>query len=344
MLFEHGGDAFGMDILYDFSANINPLGMSEIVKKSLVNSVEDFEKYPDPYCRKLTRKIAQKTNVEPEKIVCGNGAADLIFRIIFSVKPKKCVICAPTFSEYEKALIETGCEISYHFLSEENDFCIDEKIFKTLENGCDMLILCDPNNPVGGTIPVDILREICGECLRKNVVFLCDECFLDFVEGGEKLSALNFLNAKTVVLKAFTKICAMAGLRLGYAAFGDPTLAENVRRSGQCWSVSVPAQIAGIAALDENGYLERTRDYVKKERDFLLKKLSEFGQNVFDAPANYITIKSDIPLYDALLKEKILIRKCDNFRGLDERFFRIAVRTHEENVAFVEAVGRIING
>ena len=344
MISEHGGDTYGRDILYDFSANLNPLGMPENVKKALLNSVGRWEKYPDPYCRDLAKKIAESVNGKPEKIVCGNGAADLIFRIIRAVQPKKCVICRPAFSEYEKALREIGSTIEPFFLREEDDFLLGDGIVKTLENGVDMLILCSPNNPTGALIPIELLKKICEKCQQNNIIFMCDECFLDFAENGEKNSALEFLNEKIIVLKAFTKIYAMAGIRLGYAIFGDTELAGAVRVTGQSWSVSAPAQIAGIAALDEKHYLEETRKIIKTEREFLQKKISEFGIRVFDSSVNFLLLKCDFPLYDALLRERILIRSCANFSTLGENFFRIAVRNREENRALIEAVGRVIGG
>lgn len=348
MFSEHGGDAFGLDILYDFSANLNPLGMPESAKKALNNSVMEWEKYPDPSCRKLTQKLAAAMNLQPEQIVCGNGAADLIYRIISTIKPRKCVLCSPTFSEYEKALRENNCEIEYFPLLEENDFRLDERISETLTNGTEMLILCNPNNPAGGVISRELLKKICEKCAQKNITFLCDECFLEFTENAENNSALNFLNEKTIVLKAFTKIFAMAGIRLGYAVFGDCETAWKTAQSGQCWSVSAPAQIAGTAVLDDEIgtkiYLKKTRELIKTERELLKKSLNDLGIRTFDSSANFLLLKSDLRLFDALLEERILLRNCANFRGLDERFFRIAVRTHEENQALVEALRRVIGG
>ncbi len=261
---EHGGDIFEREILYDFSANLNPLGMPESVKNALQKSISEWEKYPDPFCRSLVKKLSERENFPPENIVCGNGAADLIFRIVQTVKPQKAVVCAPSFSEYSKALIQNECEILHYFLSEKSGFALDEKILEMLDESVQMLILCTPNNPTGRTIDSELLRRICEKCEANDIVFLCDECFIDFTENAAH--AEQFMNPNVVVLKAFTKIYAMAGLRLGYALFGDAELAEKVRRNGQFWSVSAPAQTAGEAALDEKNYLEKTLELAKKER------------------------------------------------------------------------------
>ena len=339
---EHGGDIFEREILYDFSANLNPLGMPESVKNALQKSISEWEKYPDPFCRSLVKKLSERENFPPENIVCGNGAADLIFRIVQTVKPQKAVVCAPSFSEYSKALIQNECEILHYFLSEKSGFALDEKILEMLDESVQMLILCTPNNPTGRTIDSELLRRICEKCEANDIVFLCDECFIDFTENAAH--AEQFMNPNVVVLKAFTKIYAMAGLRLGYALFGDAELAEKVRRNGQFWSVSAPAQTAGEAALDEKNYLEKTLERAKKEREFLTENLRNFGFKVYPSEANFILFYTKISLDEMLLSEKILIRNCANFDGLEQGYFRIALRPHEENSALVSAIERCLNG
>lgn len=339
---EHGGDIFEREIVYDFSANLNPLGMPESVKNALQKSISEWEKYPDPFCRSLVKKLSERENFPPENIVCGNGAADLIFRIVQTVKPKKAVVCAPSFSEYSKALTQNGSEISAYFLSEKSGFALDEKILEMLDESVQMLILSTPNNPTGRTVDGELLRRICERCKANDIVFLCDECFIDFTENAAH--AEQFINPNVVVLKAFTKIYAMAGLRLGYALFGDDVLAEKVRKNGQFWSVSAPAQTAGEAALDEKYYLEKTLELIKNERDFLTENLRNFGFKVYPSEANFIFFYTKLPLDEMLLSEKILIRNCANFDGLEQGYFRIAVRSHEENSALVGAIERCLNG
>lgn len=339
---EHGGDVFEREIVYDFSANLNPLGMPERVKNALQKSISEWEKYPDPFCRSLVKKLSERENFAPENIVCGNGAADLIFRIVQAVKPQKAVVCAPSFSEYSKALTQNGSEISVYYLSEKNSFALDENILEMLDESVQMLILCNPNNPTGRTIDGELLSRICERCKANDIVFLCDECFIDFTENADH--AEQFINPNVVVLKAFTKIYAMAGLRLGFALFGDEKLAESVRKSGQFWSVSAPAQTAGETALDEKNYLEKTLELIKNERDFLTEKLRNFGFKVYPSEANFILFYMKLPLDEMLLKEKILIRNCTNFDGLEQGYFRTAVRSHEENSALVSAIERCLNG
>lgn len=344
MIQEHGGNIFAYENVLDLSANLNPLGMPESVKKAVLSSVRTWEKYPDPNCSELVKKLSEYDGISAENIVCGNGADDLIFRIVHAMRPKKAVVLAPTFSEYEKALREVGCEICTHFLDEQSGFVLSGDILEMLDGDVDMLFICSPNNPTGRLIPKELMKEISEKCRKENIVLVCDECFLGFTENGSEYSLRNCFNEKCVILKAFTKLYAMAGLRLGYMVCGDSGLAERIKNSGQFWSVSAPAQAAGIAALDETEYVCRTVEYIKTERDHLVKELSGHGIKVYPSEANFLLLKAETWLADRLLGEGILIRSCSNYNGLNEEFFRVAVRTHGENLRLIDAVGRCVNG
>lgn len=341
---EHGGDIYTRKIEYDFSANLNPLGMPEEVKIALKNSVGYWESYPDPLCRKLVSALADFEKIPPENIVCGNGAADLIYRIVAAFKPEKAVIAAPTFSEYEKALRQSGSSVIKHYLSQETGFLLDDSILEILNSSIDMLFLCSPNNPTGRTVNPDLLKRICEKCLAENIVFVCDECFMPFVSDAESRSVRNFLNENIIILKAFTKIYAMAGIRLGYAVFGIKLLAGILRKTGQFWSVSAPAQIAGEAALKEKEYLQKTTELITTERNFLTSELQKTGIIVYPSEANFLLFRCDSPLDELLIKKKIAIRNCGNFEGLNENYFRIAVRNHRENSVLISAIRRALGG
>ena len=333
MVNEHGGDIYGRDIKIDFSANLNPLGMPESVKKAAATAVAECDKYPDPHCRVLTERLSEHEGVPAESIVCGNGADDLIYRIVHALKPRTAAVAAPTFSEYEKALGEAGCAVSEYPAG---------RITDALEARPGLLILCSPNNPTGKLYGRDTLRELCGECAECGTVLLCDECFIDLCENGSANSAKQFLNRNVIILNAFTKTYAMAGLRLGYALFGSRELAEKVRGTGQFWSVSTVAQAAGIAALGEREYVGRARKVITEERNYLCEKLTGFGFDVFPSDANFILFRCGLPLDELLLSEGIMIRNCANYIGLGEGSFRIAVRLHGENEALIEAIERVI--
>lgn len=339
--FQHGGDIYSRPIDYDFSANINPLGMPERVKEGLITSIAHFSVYPDTMCRKLNAAIAQHENLPEEMILCGNGAADLIFRIVYATRPQKALVLAPTFSEYEKALTTSGCEVIYHLLKEEEDFCVTERLLEQLDETLDIVFLCQPNNPVGNVISPNVMAQVVACCIDKGILLVVDECFLDFMAEADRYTAKQYLPAKgLIILKAFTKMYAMAGLRLGYMLCSDQSLLQAVKECGQAWSVSGPAQLAGTLALQETAYCEATRKLICKERRYLSEALRKLGLKVYPSETNFLLFQADPFLEKALEAEKIAVRSCSNYEGLDETFYRIAVRLHHENEVLIQAIER----
>ena len=350
MVSEHGGNIYANTGVIDFSANISPFGINEKVIRAVIDSSRKWSDYPDPHCIELIRKISQHECMDENRIVCGNGAADLIYRIAHAFKPQNAVICAPSFSEYQKALSEAECNIHNYTLYEENDFLIGTEITEFIKaNSPDIVFICTPNNPTGKLIMPDVLKNIAELCLKKDILLVCDECFIDFVSDGDKYSLKNSFNYYCIILKAFTKFFAMPGLRLGYALCGSEQIANKLKNSGQYWSISTPAQAAGIAALDAYHDMDNrlTKEYIseviKEERGYLTDNLSSLGIKVFSSDANYILLRSSLDLYGALLKKNILIRDCSNFSGLKKCFYRIAVKKHEDNVTLINAVKEVLN-
>ena len=340
---KHGGNDLALDIQHDFSANLSPLGMPESVCQATVDAVAFSDGYPDPHCRELRGKLSEKYCISADNIVCGNGADDLIYCTVSALKPKTALIVSPAFSEYRKALSENGCYVDEYILSEENGFAVTEEILSHI-SGHHMVFLCTPNNPTGRVIAPDILRKISRECEKNAAFLLCDEIFIGFTGRAAELSALNCMNEKTIILRSFTKLYAMAGLRLGCAVCGDKNIAEKIACTGQYWSVSAPAQAAGTAALDEEKYIYTAVELVKKEREYLQKELHDLGIKNYPTDANFILFRADEKLGERMLKEKILLRCCDDYSGLDGSFYRMAVKKHDENEVFISALGRCLNG
>jgi threonine-phosphate decarboxylase len=339
----HGGNDLGLDIELDFSANLNPLSMPEAVRRAVIRSADKWERYPDPCCRGLRSKLAEKLSVPIERIICGNGADDLIYRIVSALRPEKALICSPSFGEYSKALSENRCVVNEHFLREDYGFRLTQSILDDIKEN-DIVILASPNNPTGLLIETQLIGMIAAECLRNGAYLLCDESFIGFAENSGEMTALNCMNENVIVLRSFTKLFAMAGLRLGYAVFGSIAAAERIANTGQYWSVSSPAQAAGEAALDEADYIMRTTELIKKEREYLAAELAGMGVKVFPSDVNFILFKARRDIGGLLLKEKILLRSCADYSGLGDEYFRIAVRTKRENMRLVAAIRRIMNG
>ncbi|WP_250228072.1 threonine-phosphate decarboxylase CobD [Anaeropeptidivorans aminofermentans] len=348
MEYAHGGDIESYRRKYgkkplDFSANINPLGLNRAVKEAILQELDNLPPYPDPFCRSLREKTASYENIKEAYILFGNGAADLIFRIALVAKPKKALLLAPTFSEYEQALQTVDCAIEYYFLKEDKEFSLDEDIVDRL-NDIDILFLCNPNNPTGIAEEKESVLKILKKCKEKNIILVLDECFNDFLEEPEKYSLKDELAYfdNLIILKSFTKFFAMAGIRLGYLLTSNREVLEKLYYSAQPWAVSTIAQVAGIASLSDIAYIEKTKTVIKEERAYLKKELSDIGFKVYPSMANYIFFSSEMKDLNKLAeKEGILIRSCGNYRGLSEDYYRIAVRSREENEALIEAFKEI---
>lgn len=216
----HGGDIYtanGKKNLADYSANINPLGLPQSVKKAIVKSIAGCADYPDPFCRRLTEKLAGFLAVPGEYIFFSNGAADVLFKLALALRPKKALLLAPTFADYEKALRSVGCGIDYYLLQEENNFEPQSDILQQLTPDIDFMVICNPNNPTGKLIDKELLTEIIAKCRKLNIKILIDECFMDFVADENAYSMIEKLqsNNNLIILKAFTKpmpcrVCALA--------------------------------------------------------------------------------------------------------------------------------------
>lgn len=343
----HGGDIYSYDNeVIDFSSNINPLGVSENISEAIKNSIPDIIHYPDIECRELRKKIAENENIKYENIICGNGAAEIIYNIVQCIKPKKVLFTAPTFMEYEKASDTVNAEKTYYYLKEENNFDIYDDISDYIDNTVDMVFICNPNNPTGRCTERESIIRIIEKSRESNAFVVIDECFMDFVNYNEKYSVKDIVDTydNIIVLKAFTKLYAIPGIRLGYGITGNMDLIENIYNIRQPWSVSLLAQIAGTAALNEKEIPKKTREYIKKERKYICDSFRNMKITFFDSHSNYILFKSIYDLDKKMLKHNILIRNCSNYVGLGKGFFRIAVRTHNENEELIKSIMTEIGG
>jgi threonine-phosphate decarboxylase len=344
----HGGDIYSLPSsknILDFSTNINPLGIHPDVKQAVISSIDDCTHYPDPLCRELLSGIAGWEQIMEANIVCGNGAADIIFRLVQLLKPKNALLLAPTFSEYECALKIVRCNVEYTHLHEEEGFALTERILENIHPGLEMMFVCNPNNPTGLLVTPDLMLRILDKCIQNGVFLVVDECFNGFLNEPEIYSLKRYMTdyKNLFILKAFTKLFAIPGLRLGYGLCADNALIDSLRQCGQSWSVSIPAQTAGIAALNLNGYVERTHSVVSKQRNWLKEQLSGLGFSVYDSTANYLFVKcEEAGLKKYLISQGILIRDCANYEGLTSGYYRFAVLDAQSNHRLIKVLGHAV--
>lgn len=298
--------------------------------------------------------------INKEEITFGNGAADLIHRLMQVLRPPEVIVAAPSFSEYSCAAERAGAKVRRIRLEEPEDFAFCKRteaaFLEAVAYAPDgaAVFLCNPNNPDGNVLPVSRILPLAAACEKRNIRLIVDECFLPFLPSGISKAAdaklqhfpeaactmLPYLRAfpHLIVLRAFTKIYGMPGLRLGYMLTADPVLNGAVRSSMTPWEINIPAQLAGAAALKETEFTEKTWALIRTERRFLVEMLPGLPHvlkvYVPVSDANFIlfrTTEQAPELKARLLSKGVLIRACGNYEGLDAHFYRICVRTHEEN-------------
>jgi len=337
----HGGDiySFGENVI-DFSSNINPLGITEEIISAVRNNIYNISVYPDIECNELRYAISEKECVDRDFIVCGNGAAELIYNIVFAIKPKNALFIAPTFSEYERAFDIFSSEKKYYILKEENNFDIGEDIIDYIYADTDIVFICNPNNPTGRCTEKGLILKILDKCEKVNAVAVIDECFMDFVYDFKRYSAVDYINYydNFIILKAFTKMYSLPGLRLGYAICKNKKIIEKIYLSRQPWCVSLLAQKAGEAALKSRGFTKKTIEYILREKKYIQKEFERLGIKYFNSEANFILFKNEKEFDKKIIKNNILIRNCNNFKGLRDGYYRIAIKKHSENIRLIKAM------
>jgi threonine-phosphate decarboxylase len=346
-----GKSGFRRDEILDFSSSVNPLGPSAKALEAAKGGFKDIATYPDSNSNELRQAIASHfKGLTKGNVVVGNGSTELmyLFAECFMKKDDVAVVPAPTFGEYESALRKTGAEVKFAKLTKK--FSIDADVFARELTKAKIVFLCNPNNPTSMLIPTATLQGIIEKALQQNTLVFLDEDFLEFVENEQALSMINKIKAypNLFILRSFTKIFGLTGLRVGYGIASEEII--NVLSCAKIpWNVNCLAQVAAVASLKDEEHLRVTHELIKKEKVFLSAEFGKIGVfKVFPPDANFFFIdirKSGFKaaeMADKLLRQGILIRDCTSFKGLDEYFVRIAVKTHSENEKLVETLNRIV--
>ncbi|MBF0480123.1 MAG: cobyric acid synthase [Desulfovibrionaceae bacterium] len=353
--FEHGGNIRVLadlsqrdpqDVL-DFSANINPLGAPPWLRQVISSAVSSLRHYPDPEAHGLRIAAAGYLDLDPGEILAGNGASDLLYALVRACGLSRAVIPAPSFGDYARACEAAGLETIPVATGPDSAFTPDLKDIAarlSSEAAPALVILGRPNNPAGMIADAGAIREL---AIRHPESHFCvDEAFGWFVEGFTSMCRDRPSNVS--VLHSLTKILAIPGLRLGLMVASGVIL-DAMRAILPPWSVNTLAQAVGERAFADKDFFTRSAELTSCLRTRLLADLSEFSELIlYPGPANFILCRLDRPgldakgLFAALLKEGVAIRVCDNFTGLDARYFRVAVRPSEENAVFLGALRRVL--
>ncbi len=329
--------------ILDFSSNINPLGIPDSVKKILKKNIDSITNYPDPYSSELISSLKKYTNLDQSNLLVGNGAIEIIYNFCFAfLSAKKTLIPIPTFQEYETAAKLNNAKLSY-FKTLNLSENIDSFISQIPKNGC--VFICNPNNPTGTLLAKKSLLKIIQRAQKLSSLVFVDECFIELVpESDESIISYVKKYNNLFVLRSLTKSFGFPGLRIGYGA-GSKQMIEILMKIKIPWSVNSLAQDAAKISLQNKSHLTKSKLVIKKEFNYLKNKINKLdGFECHDSSTNFILIKTNYnstQLQKKLLKNKILIRDCKNFRGLNNHYFRIAVKSHKDNLKLVKALESI---
>lgn len=327
----------------DFSVNTNPLGPPPGVLDAL--RALDPSRYPDPECRELRAALARLHGVDQAWILPGNGSSELIFLAAqaFLTPGASAVVQGPTYSEYARAARGAGAQVAECRAAEASDFSPDiGQLLETVQRQrATLLFLCNPNNPTGVLLDRASLERIVRGCPAALLVL--DEAYLSLAPDAAGDAASLAGDGRVMVLRSLTKDMALAGLRLGYA-IGHPDLLAPLRALQPPWSVNAAAQVAGLAALRDPGWLDAARTEIERGRRVLVEGLRRLGWQVYPSAANFLLVSvapaqaSDVR--GALLQLGCCVRDCSSF-GLPQHI-RIGVRTEAECRRLVEAAARLV--
>jgi threonine-phosphate decarboxylase len=358
----HGGNIYLLserlsiaecDII-DFSASINPLGVPASVQSAIRENMRFLFNYPDPHTKRLRLKISEHIGVSAHSIICGNGSTELIYLIARALRPARVLIPEPTFSEYERACKNAGNElhVKRYELKRENSFDIKPDEFISAMSGsvnpavgtrqsappCDMVFICNPNNPTGRLIKKEDMLRIASAAKDLRCMLVVDEAFIDFCPGATIADEVEN-NPYLIVLRSLTKIYALSGLRLGYAVL-NPSLLHAVKKAKEPWSVNTLAQIAGVVALDDESYRAETYRVIAAQKKYLEEGFRRLGIYCLPSSVNYylLQFKGAQEVMSMLSKKGILVRDCSNFSGLDGSYMRVAVKSERDNTRLLEEI------
>jgi len=355
--FEHGGqiqkisnrlNCHPTDII-DFSANLNPIGPPAWLSEVINAQIATITHYPDPNCADLINTIARFHNVSIDQIIIGNGVTEILFALPNIIAAKRALICVPSYSDYQQSFKRTHTPIHFHYLNESDNFKIDIQDLSLSILKHDVVILANPNNPTGMTIDTKQLILIAQQ--YQSTTFIIDESFIDFVDNAKTI--ITHRPRNVIVLRSMTKIYAIAGLRIGYA-IANSDIIDNLKSLIIPWSVNAIAQAVAKEALDDidgdASYKDNTQIFVNAQRHLLINELNKIScLKTYPAKANYLLIRNNSStistkmIFEKLLQKRIAIRLCNNFKGLDHTFFRIAIREKEQNQILIRALNDILN-
>ena len=356
----HGSDLEKIEEYYhipkeeivSFGANVNPLGLSFAVKEQLASNLDIISTYPDRNYKDLKKAISDYCNVSPDHIVVGNGSTELISLLISQRKPSRALLLGPTYSEYARELSLVGGAMSYYNLKEDTKFRLNiEDFLKAITDDTELVIICNPNNPTSSALTVNELEEIIYECEKRNIFVMIDETYVEFAPSMASITAVPLADRydNFMVIRGVSKFFAAPGLRFGYGITSNQAFLASLLEHQNPWSLNIIGAYAGELMLNDKDYIQTTRNLICTERDRMMHALSQLkGVKVYDAYANFILVKitkedvTSFDVFEACIREKMMIRDCSSFESLDGEYIRFCIMNPEDNTKLLECLSNIL--
>ena len=341
----HGGDIYRNKVKLDFSVNLNPLGMPEEAAGAIIRSAERAGAYPDTLQEEVRAAIASVSGITPDNVWAGCGASELILACVRAAAPKEALLFDPCFAGYRHALNAAGCHVTSHILGGESGFSITAEDVRAIGDDTDIVFVCDPANPSGVNMDEGVLTALLDWAAKAGAAVILDESFYPmsdkaYPDPERRSSKLLSGYGNLCIIRSLTKILAVPGIRAGYVM----SAADNIRRiAAQLpeWNLPVVSEEVirtGIGIVSDGDFLSRMHGVICRERARLEKELEERDYRVIYGNASYILFNGPEDLYDRLLQREILIRDCSDFSGLGKGWYRIAVKSPEENESFIKTL------
>lgn len=350
----HGSDLEKIEAIYgikkeeitSFSANVNPLGISPKLKETLIHQIDAITGYPDREYSSLRKSIASYVGGHMDTILVGNGSTELISLFIQLINPKKAMIIAPTYSEYEREITLNGGICSYYYLKEKDNFKLDfTDLAHSLLDDVKLLVICNPNNPTSTSIKTSQMEEILTLCKEKGIFCMVDETYVEFTDNIDEITSVPLTKTfdNLIILRGISKFFAAPGLRLGYAICGNKELLDEVNKKKNPWTINTLAAIAGEIMFSDEEYIKNTKNLIDSERKRICNLLSTCKNiKVYPPTANFVLVKilkeglSSDQVFDIAIKEGLMIRDCSTFESLDNSFIRFCFMDPDKNTKLVD--------
>ncbi|ARF17942.1 threonine-phosphate decarboxylase CobD [Sporosarcina ureae] len=317
------------DEVLDFSENCNPAGPPSSVVKAWPTLISTLNSYPDPDGQPFRSAISGFHQVDEQQVLVGNGAADILSLLAGTYRGKRVLLIDPTFSEYRATLEVNDAEVVSLQANETEGFLLPMRQILEALPEADALYICTPNNPTGLLPSKDELLTIVDTAKKSSTDVVLDEAFIDFVDESKSFipHVANYPNV--FIVRSMTKMYAIPGIRLGYLIAHSERIDTLTQRASH-WHVNGLAAEIGVLCLQEEAYRQQAISHAQMERVKMTQFLRSHGCEVLNSSANYLVMKPQQEakkLYQDLLKQGIVLRHSENFRGMDGRWLRIGMKS-----------------